>query len=160
VSLFFLTGCSSRYFASTKPAPGTEILISKGNAAFARLDYQKAWEAYRQAQAMGVQDAVIFYRLAVLADLVKAPGKENRDSQRKQAHRLLENVYQKGADRPLIYFYLAQIRGPRSDSKIRKEGIWTVKFRGLREDSPDVPLLGFSRESGKCFSPFAKIGLE
>ena len=66
-----LAGCSSRFTRAPKPVPGSEFLISQGNLAFSRLDYQKAWEAYQKARALGVYDAVLFYRLAVLENFLK-----------------------------------------------------------------------------------------
>ncbi len=76
VAALLLAGCSSRFARAPKPVPGSEFLISKGNLAFSRLDYQKAWEAYQKARALGVYDAVLFYRLAVLEDLLNKPSKD------------------------------------------------------------------------------------
>jgi len=91
--------------------PGASVFVSQGNAAYEQLDYRGAWEAYRKAEGLGLRSAVVSYRYDLLSEHLGIKVEKNKSrGHRTQTLLLLKEAYNKGkANRPVIFFYLAQV---------------------------------------------------
>ena len=111
LTFLFITGCGGMFVRRLKSVPAANIFVSQGNTAYERLDYRGAWEAYRKAEALGLRSAVVSYRYDLLSEhLGIKEGNKKSAGYRPQTLLFLEEAYNKGkANRPVIFFYLAQV---------------------------------------------------
>ncbi|MBT5948776.1 MAG: hypothetical protein HOG94_13985 [Nitrospinaceae bacterium] len=109
--LIFVAGCGAVTSRLAHFPPSAEIFITQGNFAYSRLDYQKAWEAYRKAEALGVRSAVVSYRLDLLGGLLDIePSRKEAPLYRAQTIKLLKEAYAEGkAKKPVIFRYFATV---------------------------------------------------
>lgn len=101
-------GCAAK-MAQPDTHAEAQALVHAGDAAYARMDFETAWKAYRKAETLGVRDGILSYRLDVLGTTLKKPAEEKALSpQRKETLGLLNKSYREGNNSPAVYFYLAQ----------------------------------------------------
>ena len=83
-----------------------------------------AWEAYSRAEALGVQDGIVSYRLDLLREILNKSFPGGSGVHRRKTLIRLENAYRKSSKNPLVYFYLGLALAAAGDNGTRKARLY------------------------------------
>jgi len=110
VASVLLSGCAAITAQPETSQAEALPFIRQGDAAYERMAFEAAWEAYRKAETAGARSGVVFYRMDTLNAILRKSHRETAEVQyRKETRRLLDEEYRGGKGGPAVYFYLAQL---------------------------------------------------
>ncbi len=124
LAALIFTGCGGYAAKRAGPHPEGKQFVARGNVSYSRMKLPLAWEAYSRAEALGVQDGIVSYRLDLLREILNKSFPGGSGVHRRKTLIRLENAYRKSSKNPLVYFYLGLALAAAGDNGTRKARLY------------------------------------